>query len=157
MSFKKHHGHNDLGKRVSKQVADGGAIHGLILVFGETLKTTDLSAMLLPKMLQEVAPYADHASVSLTRRAGVDLDQPDSGGADRPCHLTPRQLALPAMCDAFLCHPQFLTSAIPGICLALAVPFAWCSRCASSFDATPTVPAKSSPNGFQISLKPPLA
>jgi len=38
---------------------------------------------------------------------------------------------------------------------ALVVPFAWCSRCASSFVATPTAPAKCSQNGSQISLKSP--
>jgi hypothetical protein len=60
-----------------------------------------------------VAPDADYATLSLTRRAGTDLDQPDSGGTARPCHLTPLEFALPAVCDAFLCHPQFLPEAPP--------------------------------------------
>jgi hypothetical protein len=62
----------------------------LILVFGEPLKTRDISAMLLPKMSQEVAQNADDAPVSLTRRTGNDLDQQHNRGTARAFGLVPR-------------------------------------------------------------------
>jgi len=76
----------------------------LILVFGEALKTTELSAMLLQQLLQEVASNADHTTVSLTRRTGNDLDQRHPRGTARVRDLAPLQFPLPTVRDAFVCH-----------------------------------------------------
>jgi hypothetical protein len=49
-----------------------------------------------------------------------------------------------------------LTADIPGISPALAVPYAWCSRSASSFVATPPVAAKSLQSGCADAHSSPL-
>src|SRR6266849_5231543 len=68
-------------------------------------------------MLQEVASNADHATVSLTRRTGNDLDQRHPRGTARVRDLAPLQLALPAVFDAFVCHSQLVPQASPGSAL----------------------------------------
>ena len=68
-------------------------------------------------MLQEVASNAEHATVSLTRRTGNDLDQRHSGGTAHRRDLAPLQFALPAVCDAFICHSQLVLQASAGSAL----------------------------------------
>src|SRR5947209_20630237 len=68
-------------------------------------------------MLQEVAQNADDAPVSLTRRTRTDLAERHSRRTAGACDLAPPQFALPAVCNAFICHSQLVPQASSGSAL----------------------------------------
>jgi hypothetical protein len=70
----------DAGIAPGQSRADGNALlttgyNWLFLVFGEPLKTADLSDTLLQKEIAEEASNADHPIFCLTRRIGNDFGQ----------------------------------------------------------------------------------